>query len=59
MQPHSLLSFRFAAFVTEQVGVLSFYRSRQLREPALVVDHLQVLNVVSDVAGTPQREAVV
>ena len=39
--------------------VLALYRSRQLCEFALAVDHLQVLNVVPDVGGALQREGVV
>lgn len=36
--------------------VLAFDGSRQLGEFALVVSHLQVLNVVTDVAGTPKGD---
>lgn len=39
--------------------VLALHRPRQLCEFALVVDHLQVLDIVADVAGAPQRESVV
>lgn len=46
-------------YMSQQIEVLAFYCSWQLRELALVVDHLQVLDVVSDVAGTPQREGVI
>lgn len=34
---------------------LTFQRPRELREFALVVDHLQVLDVMPDVAGAPQE----
>lgn len=53
------LCYSFPVFAHLQVDVLAFYRPWQLCELALVVDHLQVLDVVSDVAGTPQREGVV
>lgn len=55
----SYLCYTLTVFVHLQLAVLAFCCPRQLCEFALVVDHLQVLNVVSDVAGISQREAVV
>ena len=40
-------------------GVLAFDRPWELREFALVVNHLQVLDVLPDVAGVPLQEAVI
>lgn len=59
-----LLFFRFVlqfyrVLAHSQDEVLALYRSRQLCEFALAVDHLQVLDVVPDVGGALQREGVV
>lgn len=59
-----LLFFRFVlqfyrVLAHSQDEALALYRSRQLCEFALAVDHLQVLDVVPDVGGALQREGVV
>lgn len=59
-----LLFFRFVlqfyrVLAHSQDEALALYRSRQLCEFALAVNHLKVLDVVPDVGGALQREGVV
>lgn len=44
-----------SALLPQLLRLLAFYRPGQLSESALVVGHLQVLDVVADVGGRPQR----